>query len=858
MEPTDVPADARPKATDYGYTWLQLLRVRFNRFIHRGSEHARHYYQQPKILLTNRLCIIFLSLFVLYVIPAVIEGDGITVSFAGLSVGLCGFILFLNQRGYFTLARVLLITSGAVILATAIAQYVFPPDEVIEPEARMLQFVNLALPLLLFDLRERMPLWLSLFIVMGAYFLPVPISRWMGNPPLTADYQRHVALNITNMVVATGALFSALFYMQRQFVEAEEKGRRLLNHLQTQNKKLLASQTLLQEQNLDIESSREELFALSEQLTLRNRDLEVSKDELTAAMATLQTKQALEEKHLAMMTVARWRDGDTLTEWADRVLNYLVPQFHGLQGSLYLTGLGSSEGGRHALHMQLLGVFGIGEETPTRIQLGDGLVGQLVQFNEPFRLESSPRLKGTINSGTLRISPDSLYIIPLTQADKPIGLLELTTRVKLSEDEYMLFEALCKDIADGLASLQSQLRIEELLETARETAEALETRERKSLGELYQLEEANRQLRVEQNALQVINEKVAGENKTLNEALERKRKQVGQLKDQLAHAEKMATLGSLAAGIAHEINSPLGAIQTSAGNLLASFPQFVAQAPQIFREIDDVRLPLLLSFLDEVLQPTAGTDAPTARTLRLSYAALLAQHAVPDPEALAGLLTDAGFSGKLEPYAALLHGQEAPKIITLAYWLGQMRTGAATIVTASRQSGKIVAALKNFSYSQGVSARVETDINAHLETVLTLYTAQFKYGIELVMDFDPSLPKIPVYPDELSQVWTNLLQNALHAMGGEGMLKVQTLQQGHTVVISFTDSGPGIPAHLHERVFAPFFTTKNQGEGSGLGLHICRKIVTRHGGQITVSSVPGSTTFQVVLPTHPAYVVPHT
>jgi len=119
----------------------------------------------------------------------------------------------------------------------------------------------------------------------------------------------------------------------------------------------------------------------------------------------------------------------------------------------------------------------------------------------------------------------------------------------------------------------------------------------------------------------------------------------------------------------------------------------------------------------------------------------------------------------------------------------------------------------------------------------------------VVKDFDRSLPPIPAYPAELNQVWTNLIDNAVSAMGGQGTLTVRTARDGDRVLVEIGDTGPGIPADLRERIFEPFFTTKPVGEGTGLGLDISwRIVVSRHHGDLRVESVPGDTRFQVRLP----------
>jgi signal transduction histidine kinase len=124
---------------------------------------------------------------------------------------------------------------------------------------------------------------------------------------------------------------------------------------------------------------------------------------------------------------------------------------------------------------------------------------------------------------------------------------------------------------------------------------------------------------------------------------------------------------------------------------------------------------------------------------------------------------------------------------------------------------------------------------------------QLKQGIEVIKHY-AEVPAIAAYPDELNQVWSNLLHNSIHAMNNKGTLEIRICKQDNLVVVNITDSGHGIPEDLRDRIFQPFFTTKPRGEGSGLGLDIVKKVIEQHGGQITFDSRPGLTTFSVKLP----------
>jgi two-component system NtrC family sensor kinase len=132
--------------------------------------------------------------------------------------------------------------------------------------------------------------------------------------------------------------------------------------------------------------------------------------------------------------------------------------------------------------------------------------------------------------------------------------------------------------------------------------------------------------------------------------------------------------------------------------------------------------------------------------------------------------------------------------------------------------------------------------------VLIIYHNQLKYGIEVTKEYEPDLPAILGLPDQIAQVWTNIISNAIQAMQGKGSLHIRVWQEGDDIIASFTDSGPGIPKEIQDKIFEAFFTTKPAGEGTGLGLDISRKIADKHGGKIYFESEPGKTTFYVRLP----------
>ncbi len=160
---------------------------------------------------------------------------------------------------------------------------------------------------------------------------------------------------------------------------------------------------------------------------------------------------------------------------------------------------------------------------------------------------------------------------------------------------------------------------------------------------------------------------------------------------------------------------------------------------------------------------------------------------------------------------------------------------------------EIISALKTYTYLDQAPVQ-EIDIHTGLENTLVILRHKLKEGVEVQRQFDPGLPRIQAYGSELNQVWTNLIDNAIDAMGGTGLIILRTFLEGTSVVVEVEDNGPGIPEAVQSRLFSPFFTTKPVGKGTGLGLNISYNIVHKHGGDIKAFSRPGATRFQVRLP----------
>ena len=335
---------------------------------------------------------------------------------------------------------------------------------------------------------------------------------------------------------------------------------------------------------------------------------------------------------------------------------------------------------------------------------------------------------------------------------------------------------------------------------------------------------------------------------TKNQDLEIIVNQLQNAQEQLIQSEKMAALGQLVAGIAHEINTPLGAIRSSVENIADFLKENLLQFPVFFNSLTPEYRKYFLEILERSSQQKANLSSKEKRQLKKVLIQELEAEEISNADSIADTLVDLGIYDRISALVPLMQDENGYQILEKAYQVASIQKSTDTIRTATEKAAKVVFALKNYARYDHSGEKVRSQIIEGIETVLTLYNNQLKHGIEVTKNYEANVPSLLCYPDELNQVWTNLIHNAIQAMDYKGSLTISVTHQGDSLLVSITDSGKGISPEVMPRIFEPFFTTKPPGEGSGLGLDIVQKIIQKHDGKIFAESVPGKTTFTVNLP----------
>jgi len=330
-------------------------------------------------------------------------------------------------------------------------------------------------------------------------------------------------------------------------------------------------------------------------------------------------------------------------------------------------------------------------------------------------------------------------------------------------------------------------------------------------------------------------------NSELEDALER----LHRTQDQLVQSAKLTALGQLIAGITHDLNSPLGAIRSSSALLQTVLKERHQDA--VNRPFLDAHQNATYQKLSQALSPEAPfLDSRAERALRRQILDRAAGSGCPQPERVASALLEAGLADRMDLVDELLTLTDPGPVLDLFETQATAHRLASVILQATDRASNVVVTLQNFLRSGTEREKQWVLVVDSIQAVLPLFQHKVKRGLKLTTSFLGE-PVVLAWPDKLSQVWVNLITNAVQAVGDQGAIDI-TVKVLDQVLVSVADNGPGVPAEVRDRIFEAFFTTKAIGEGTGLGLDVCRRVVEELGGTIRFESEPGRTVFEVRLP----------
>lgn len=312
------------------------------------------------------------------------------------------------------------------------------------------------------------------------------------------------------------------------------------------------------------------------------------------------------------------------------------------------------------------------------------------------------------------------------------------------------------------------------------------------------------------------------------------------IEDTLRHEERMAALGRMAAQLMHELNNPAAAVARSTQELIRIYGELgkegavLAGALASEADLPDPTPPERLSSLERADRED-------------EVAGWLEGHGVADPYELSPALVEAGWTPELLGKATA--GMSPDHATHFARWLG-LRVSAEQVISevsiGAKRISELVRIVKEYSYLDQAPVQ-EIDITEGIKDTLILLKGKLR-DVEVITDFADDLARVEAPGRDLNQVWTNLIDNASDAMEERGTLTIEARNSGENVVVTVADTGSGMPPDVAERIFDPFYTTKEPGKGTGLGLHTVHTIIARIGGEISVESSEAGTTFTVVLP----------
>ncbi|MCZ8155765.1 MAG: ATP-binding protein [Leptospira sp.] len=352
------------------------------------------------------------------------------------------------------------------------------------------------------------------------------------------------------------------------------------------------------------------------------------------------------------------------------------------------------------------------------------------------------------------------------------------------------------------------------------------------------------ELMFEQNEL--LENKIGERTKDLEKSL----KDLADAQEILIRSEKMTILGQMIAGISHEINNPISAIKSSYENLNTEFQNLLDDNSDYFKSYQNLSVSER-SFLARIRELNGrnfeNSSSVSKRARKKVLLSELNSKSITISEELVELLLEYGFETLDPDSLTVIRSENFRKVIELAHSQIGIEKSLFIIENSVQRVSKIIFALKSYNYTNPKADPIEVDLAESIEIVLTIYENLWKRKIKIHKNYT-SPHKIIANPEEIIQVWTNILHNSFQAIEGSGNIWINILSNSNDVIVEIIDDGSGIDKSIQDKIFEPFFTTKKYGNGTGLGLDIVRKLLQKMGASLNFSSSPGNTKFTFTFP----------